>query len=57
VSQSGPRCARDGVSFGTEYVDTTSSTNQPPVQFENWNLSANWVFFIGLQNGLRTTLE
>jgi hypothetical protein len=47
----------DGVSFGQVYKDNASTTNHAPIPFENWNLTGNWVFYIGVNNGLFTVLE
>jgi hypothetical protein len=47
----------DGVSFGASSENTGSTTNHAVIPFENWNLSANWFFFIGTDNKLYTALQ
>jgi hypothetical protein len=47
----------DGVTFGASSKDPKSTTGHAVIPFENWNLSANWVFFMGVDNKLYTALE
>jgi hypothetical protein len=47
----------NGVTFSTPQEDTASTTYHAPIQFSNWGLSANWVFYIGENNELFTVLE
>ena len=47
----------DGASYGQAFRDSASTTNHAPIPFENWGQTGNWVFYIGVNNGLFAVLE
>jgi hypothetical protein len=49
--------APNGVSFGTSYEDTASTTNHQAVQFTDYDLTGNLVFYIGIDSELFVVLE
>jgi hypothetical protein len=47
----------DSTTFTTSVEDTASTTNHAPIPFLNWNLAANFTFYIGVNNQLFTVIE